>query len=414
MSQGSANINGEYFIRGVPLSGNNATLGGPFLPLTGGRDHRMVGAIVFDNANPQPNNIAYEMGNDGYGNFIISNVNAGLGILAYDGNRWVTFGNTFTSQSYYTRPDNGFFVSRGEAAIKGGLGGGFWQAEAPDVFVYLGSLPNTPASWWLQFDPQYQGPITALRPFLLSANATDVMQAVPLQQLNSAIAGVTQSTLGGPFLPLAGGTMTNGAYLNWTNTSSSVGTAFNLAVGGATSGINITGVRANSSGITITVNADDNASTNAFRITNNGSWSPSLYLRGTGANSSAHIRALGSDNSTEVFRVERNGTIKAPNFNYSTTEQLTGGTWIDGKPIYQKTVLCSGAASTTPHSIIGFDHVVAVDAVWLVSGMWVPVPAGNMAGLAALGVAIYVNSTVIGFAGVSSGDIWVTVKYTKF
>ena len=28
----------------------------------------------------------------------------------------------------------------------------------------------------------------------------------------------------------------------------------------------------------------------------------------------------------------------APNQSYSTSEQLTGGTWIDGKPIYRKVI----------------------------------------------------------------------------
>jgi len=36
LGRGHLNIQGNYFINGVPLSGTNATLGGPFLPLRGG------------------------------------------------------------------------------------------------------------------------------------------------------------------------------------------------------------------------------------------------------------------------------------------------------------------------------------------------------------------------------------------
>ena len=41
-------------------------------------------------------------------------------------------------------------------------------------------------------------------------------------------------------------------------------------------------------------------------------------------------------------------TNPAPAASYSTDEQLTGGTWIDGKPIYRKVLSCTKAATLVP------------------------------------------------------------------
>lgn len=47
---------------------------------------------------------------------------------------------------------------------------------------------------------------------------------------------------------------------------------------------------------------------------------------------------------------------------YSTTETPTGGTWIDGKPIYRKVVVCDGLPNATtktfPHNIANMDMIV--------------------------------------------------------
>lgn len=41
----------------------------------------------------------------------------------------------------------------------------------------------------------------------------------------------------------------------------------------------------------------------------------------------------------------------AENLSYSTTEQKTGGTWIDGKPIYRKIVDCGALPNNTSKSV---------------------------------------------------------------
>lgn len=49
--------------------------------------------------------------------------------------------------------------------------------------------------------------------------------------------------------------------------------------------------------------------------------------------------------------VQNTITNPSPAASYSTDEQLTGGTWIDGKPIYRKTVDCGQLPNTTTKSV---------------------------------------------------------------
>ena len=68
----------------------------------------------------------------------------------------------------------------------------------------------------------------------------------------------------------------------------------------------------------------------------------------TGGSSDGGV--ITEDSDTVVFT--GNGTAGNPlsangyNGSYSTTETLTGGTWIDGKPIYRKTVVFTGVDLT--------------------------------------------------------------------
>ena len=46
---------------------------------------------------------------------------------------------------------------------------------------------------------------------------------------------------------------------------------------------------------------------------------------------------------------------------YSTDEQLTGDVWVDGKPIYRKTIILnvvSGAGANTAHGITGMTRII--------------------------------------------------------
>lgn len=52
---------------------------------------------------------------------------------------------------------------------------------------------------------------------------------------------------------------------------------------------------------------------------------------------------------------------------YSTTEQLTGDVWIDGKPIYRKTIslgtLPNATNKTVAHGITGLDSVISMSGI---------------------------------------------------
>ena len=97
---------------------------------------------------------------------------------------------------------------------------------------------------------------------------------------------------------------------------------------------------------------------------------------------------------------------------YSTTEQLTGGKWIDGKPIYRKTFSASGISSQnitlstelnkttiTPIKVYGFGENSNGDVLCI--------GYGN-------GANVYLNNTILGFGGGYTFSAYnITIEYTK-
>lgn len=67
------------------------------------------------------------------------------------------------------------------------------------------------------------------------------------------------------------------------------------------------------------------------------------------------------------------------NPNYSTEEQKTGGTWIDGKPIYRKVVDCGALTNNTAkniaHNIQNISFVVDYYAISTDGSEWIGIPA---------------------------------------
>lgn len=63
------------------------------------------------------------------------------------------------------------------------------------------------------------------------------------------------------------------------------------------------------------------------------------------------------------------------NPNYSTTEELTGGTWIDGNPIYKKTFQFSvtGTNTTVNHGISNLLDFVSAEGMWKTGGVYQPI-----------------------------------------
>ena len=61
----------------------------------------------------------------------------------------------------------------------------------------------------------------------------------------------------------------------------------------------------------------------------------------------------------------------SPGESYSTNEQLTGGTWIDGKPIYRKSWTGTGNPSSFNHNIDSLGDVIKIDGCFLnTSSQW--------------------------------------------
>ena len=69
--------------------------------------------------------------------------------------------------------------------------------------------------------------------------------------------------------------------------------------------------------------------------------------------------------------------------NYSTEEQWTGKLWVDGKKIYQKTILITEIPNNTgrsyPHGIEGIEEVVNTAAHMRRPDFWISLPNANAA-----------------------------------
>lgn len=67
--------------------------------------------------------------------------------------------------------------------------------------------------------------------------------------------------------------------------------------------------------------------------------------------------------------IANNGLNAIGATSYSTDETVTGGTWIDGKKLYQKTIVCSVSDSTGEqsfaHTITNIDEIINIDGVYI-------------------------------------------------
>lgn len=108
--------------------------------------------------------------------------------------------------------------------------------------------------------------------------------------------------------------------------------------------------------------------------------------------------------------------------NYSTTEQKTGSTWVDGKPIYKKTInfgnLPNNSTKRVAHGVSGLSQLVKIDAIMNrpgTNGGFYPLPFVSKA-TANDQIEISVNGTNVSIAANidwSSCTAYVTIYYTK-
>ena len=105
---------------------------------------------------------------------------------------------------------------------------------------------------------------------------------------------------------------------------------------------------------------------------------------------------------------------------YSTDEKMIGQ-WIDGKPLYQKTIDCgalpNAASKEVAHNISNISNIVScVGQAFDSSGASIPLPFQNV-DTASQGVSIYANITIVklitGIDRSSLANSYVTLCYTK-
>lgn len=108
--------------------------------------------------------------------------------------------------------------------------------------------------------------------------------------------------------------------------------------------------------------------------------------------------------------------------NYSTTEKNTGMTWIDGKPIYRKTInvgtLPNASVKRVNINVSTLKNVLDIRGVaWLSIGLTIPLPYVNPAN-SVYQVEVYVNESkqVVIQTGDNKSNYtnsYVTILYTK-
>ena len=113
-------------------------------------------------------------------------------------------------------------------------------------------------------------------------------------------------------------------------------------------------------------------------------------------------------------------TINLENSSYSTSEVKTNATWIDGKPIYKKTIDCGALPNATgksvAHGITNLGDLVKLEGGAIFPGYnWIPLPYPDQSGSGVVGIIL--NPTVVYiFSGENRSQYtksYVTLWYTK-
>lgn len=112
-------------------------------------------------------------------------------------------------------------------------------------------------------------------------------------------------------------------------------------------------------------------------------------------------------------------TDRQKKITYSTTEQLTGDVWIDGKPIYRKTVDCGALPNATNKNVA---HGASVDRIVNTYGVgyrssdnFMPV-IPYTALTTNQSIQVFANNVnIVLTTGINRTDVlaWVTIEYTK-
>ena len=113
-------------------------------------------------------------------------------------------------------------------------------------------------------------------------------------------------------------------------------------------------------------------------------------------------------------------TIDLENSSYSTSEVKTSATWIDGKPIYKKTIDCgalpNATGKTIAHGIANLGELIKLEGGATYQGYnWMPLPYPDQTTAGVVGVILNPTYVYI-FTGENRSQYtksYVTIYYTK-
>lgn len=132
------------------------------------------------------------------------------------------------------------------------------------------------------------------------------------------------------------------------------------------------------------------------------------------------VNKITDSNMNEIKSVVNNNANFLSNSSaYSTTEQVVG-TWIDGKPIYRKTIAYTGTAlpsgiTSIQHNIsnIGTHRVIVASEFWYNNNMWngfiMPTSYCTVNAVHSNSIDVSVSND---FTGLFS-PLYITLEYTK-
>ena len=118
--------------------------------------------------------------------------------------------------------------------------------------------------------------------------------------------------------------------------------------------------------------------------------------------------------------IESLKTLKGGSTNYSTEEQVVG-TWIDGKPVYQKTLQTGAIQSGQAKNVLSDSTIDSVIDIWGFgiqenSSIIIPVPrAGGTSGVVAIGWFFNAGNLKIELSNnqIAISNSFITLQYTK-
>ena len=126
---------------------------------------------------------------------------------------------------------------------------------------------------------------------------------------------------------------------------------------------------------------------------------------------------------TGKYFVETDGgdTPAGGGISYSTEEQDTGLKWIDGSPIYQKTIVYTNAIAVNQTTTLAIANYIGADVAQIIeingiTGNGLPINTSWPQGGYNWGIATYAsggNINIVNASNAITDGIYITVKYTK-